>query len=502
MFREWDGQFVAYTDNDDSKWCPGMSIPDVRFAHHLELAALLEQQITLENVDDGIATKHFRKRLHQSLNAWKPTASDIEEAEREWLERERDEVLEDDDTAMAKRSLQALLGGPDLKAVDQKVLHATDVFRSKLRSREVDFIERNWRMYRAKMESTTETRRLEEKQRERSLASGSSGSVGLGTLHAQPTELEKTPEQKKKQEVTEKAIQEARKSEKTSSDLAFDLAVQQKMDAGAAHAARHDKGAENLRKHYSTYEREIMENACLRNRQRIKTYRRKFPGIFDRMRRSVQEYLREQSLLRRDAELGLRMKVKFDESGVRNEASAREETQEERQRREAREKHERKKRDRAAAGASAISSSPSDLASSPGEQITHLDAGDEIDSPFDGGRGVDERRDVNAELDRALAEAEDEGGRKEPAEGEDESELAKKEPEKQEDSLRESTQEIGSVSLNQDSAENLAGGDSVAVAVVDTVVAEAVAAGEVDDAMPAEPPDPPGAGGGGTEQEG
>ncbi|CAD7951104.1 unnamed protein product [Amoebophrya sp. A120] len=312
MFRAWEGQYLTYTDNDDSRWCPGAVVPDNRFSYHLELAALLENHMHQSEYGGGKGGQddaRFKKKLKTNLNYWQPTEEEIFLMEKEYMERERD-IPTPEEALQYKRSLSALLGtasGPSEEDVQKRVLEAGETFRKKLRSREVDFVDRNWRLYRSKTEHNLEENRLKEKKEERErLLSGSSAT----TIPLPPVE-----QPMEENRIDPAVVQAARDAEEAATREAFQLAVLSRVEPDQF--GQSTSAMKQMQAMYTQYEREIIESATLRNRQRVKTYRRKYGVVFDRLKKNISAYLMEVALAKRDEELNEKEQARSSKSESR-----------------------------------------------------------------------------------------------------------------------------------------------------------------------------------------
>ncbi|CAD7952618.1 unnamed protein product [Amoebophrya sp. A25] len=99
MFSSWDGQFVAFTHNDDSRWVPGLCAREEtsRLLHHASFAKILERDVgthgimnpkdadagkKIMNPKDADAGKKiirgkFQDKLQETLASWLPTAAEL-----------------------------------------------------------------------------------------------------------------------------------------------------------------------------------------------------------------------------------------------------------------------------------------------------------------------------------------------------------------------------------------------------------------------------------------
>eukprot|EP00392_Amoebophrya_sp_AT5.2_P010773 g10840.t1 len=157
MFLNWDGQWIAFVSDDDSRWGPGRCYHDAsdRLAYHGQMARILENQMPQIRTLSEEEKNEFYENLDESVNAWlRPhewSASDVastasdrstlsqhnarvaREAELERIADEKKRGMRVDFIELAwKRHLEARRGRRSV-VVEQKFLrHGKEIDMTKL----------------------------------------------------------------------------------------------------------------------------------------------------------------------------------------------------------------------------------------------------------------------------------------------------------------------------------------------------------------------------------
>ncbi|CAD7971879.1 unnamed protein product [Amoebophrya sp. A120] len=136
MFSNWDGQWVAFVSDDDSRWGPGRMFSDgaERLAYHGALSKLLENQMPQPRMISEQETYAFQRTLDASLD--------------EWLRRS---ITTDGRSDMGSTTGSERTTGSEKGRRADRAIEQEQIADEKRRGVRIDFVEQAWKRHLEKM---------------------------------------------------------------------------------------------------------------------------------------------------------------------------------------------------------------------------------------------------------------------------------------------------------------------------------------------------------------